>query len=116
MTQRLAWELLYMFSMKEAYLLEVLLWQPLTGGRIHFSVKAPDGVHHCTVCGSVLDHLVAIAKPKPWHEVVSCKSCRELFRMMFRRDPMDWQPRDRSYGELYEWREAQEKKQRNGLC
>lgn len=91
--------------------LQVLLWQPLTGGRVHVSVSAPDGVHHSTVCGRELASYVCYRTPKRWVDVLSCKECRQRLRFLWP-SAGPFVTKEDTFGPLFEWRERQAQKLR----
>ena len=85
--------------MEERSLLSVWLWRPLTGGKIHWSVSTPYGIHLATICGFDLANYVTIKARSDWANQVTCKECRT--RMRFFWPGVTWcQPEDVELAEI----------------
>ncbi len=69
--------------MDEKIFLAVRLWQPLTGGGIHWSLGTPEGVHLASICGFDLVNYVVVKSGRDWTSRVSCKECRGRMRFFW---------------------------------
>lgn len=79
---------------------------------MHLSLRTATGVHSATACGRSLPSYVPYeknARPDFWVHV-TCKECRERFRMLWPSLVDFHKQREESFGELFVWREMQHKK------